>query len=120
MQPPEPTYKEYRESGGRAGRDAFEASLPHAMAWLRQSIWPRLPESEAEAEACRRAACAAVDVDAAHGGSGGAGDGASSVSIGSFSMSTSADGGWAGQYRSDMESAIGRELAGTRLRFMGL
>lgn len=121
MKLPVVTYKDYQAYGGDLSEDAFNASLPHAQSWLRYVLGYNEPKTDAENEACIRATCSAIAVDAAYGASGGIGEGAASMTIGSFSISGgSGSNGSVNAYQSDMESAIQRELIGTRLLFQGL
>lgn len=121
MKLPIVTYKDYQERGGTLSEESFETSLMHAQSWLRYVLGYNEPKTEEENEACIRATCAAIAVDAAYGASGGIGESASSMTIGSFSISGGSNSdGSASAYQADMESAIHRELIGTRLLFQGL
>lgn len=117
MAAPEVTHEWYAGAyGGTLGRDAFAASLPHAVAEVGRLTWPNDPASAPEAY--MRAVCAVVDVDAAWGATGGAGA-LSSLSAGTVSMSF-AGGDGAASYDSDVARAAGRELAGSGLLYAGL
>ena len=119
----EPTYEGYVSAGGELDASRFHSSLAHALAFVRETVWPNSPSGEEQGRAWERAVYACVDVDAQYGASGGVGDGAQSVSIGSFSMSAGSatssqgtDSGWL----ADMRRAALRELAGSGLLWMGL
>lgn len=116
---PEVTYGFYRDSyGGRLAEDGFDASLPHALAAVRDAIWPNDPAERGAEEAYRRAVCAAVDVDAAWGATGGAG-GLTSLTTGTVTMGLGGSGGGS-SYDADVRRAVRGELAGTGLLFMGI
>lgn len=118
MAAPEVTYEFYRDEWrGQLDEGGFDAALPHALAEVRRLTWPNDPGARGAEAEWRRAVCAAVDVDAAYGCSGGAG-GLSSVTTGTVSMSFGAGGG-ASSYDADMARAVGGELAGTGMLFMG-
>lgn len=112
MAAPEVTYAFYRyEWHGTLGRGEFGASLPRALAVVRDHVFPADPAGDPGAYS--RAVCAAVDVDAAYGGSAAA---IASVTTGTVSMGF-ADGS---SRRADMVRAVDSELAGTPLAFKGL
>lgn len=112
MAAPEVTYAFYRDEWhGTLGEGAFGASLPRALAVVRDRVFPADPAGDQGAY--RRAACAAVDVDAAYGGSAAA---IASVTTGTVSMSF----GDGSSRRADMVRAVDSELAGTPLAFKGL
>lgn len=112
MAAPEVTYAFYRDEWhGTLGEGAFGASLPRALAVVRDRVFPADPAGDPDAY--RRAACAAVDVDAAYGGSAAA---IASVTTGTVSMSF----GDGSSRRADMVRAVDSELAGTPLAFKGL
>ncbi|MEE0703988.1 MAG: hypothetical protein ACLROE_01610 [Collinsella intestinalis] len=106
------TYAFYRDEWhGTLGEGAFGASLPRALAVVRDRVFPADPAGDPGAYS--RAACAAVDVDAAYGGSAAA---IASVTTGTVSMSF----GDGSSRRADMVRAVDSELAGTPLAFKGL
>ncbi len=112
MAAPEVTYAFYRDEWhGALGEGAFGASLPRALAVVRDRVFPADPAGDPGAYS--RAACAAVDVDAAYGGSAAA---IASVTTGTVSMSF----GDGSSRRADMVRAVDSELAGTPLAFKGL
>lgn len=112
MAAPEVTYAFYRDEWhGTLGEGAFGASLPRALAVVRDRVFPADPAGDPSAYS--RAACAAVDVDAAYGGSAAA---IASVTTGTVSMSF----GDGSSRRADMVRAVDSELAGTPLAFKGL
>ena len=112
MAAPEVTYAFYRDEWhGPLGEGAFGASLPRALAVVRDRVFPADPAGDPGAYS--RAACAAVDVDAAYGGSSAA---IASVTTGTVSMSF----GDGSSRRADMVRAVDSELAGTPLAFKGL
>lgn len=112
MAAPEVTYAFYRDGWrGTLGEDAFGASLPRALAVVRDRVFPADPAEDPDAYS--RAACAAVDVDAAYGGSAAA---IASVTTGTVSMGF----GDGSSRRADMVRAVDAELAGTPLAFKGL
>lgn len=112
MAAPEVTYAFYRDEWhGTLGEGAFGASLPRALAVVRDRVFPADPAGDLGAYS--RAACAAVDVDAAYGGSAAA---IASVTTGTVSMSF----GDGSSRRADMVRAVDSELAGTPLAFKGL
>ncbi|MFQ6942832.1 MAG: hypothetical protein ACLRRW_08340 [Collinsella intestinalis] len=103
------TYAFYRDEWhGTLGEGAFGASLPRALAVVRDRVFPADPAGDPGAYS--RAACAAVDVDAAYGGSAAA---IASVTTGTVSMSF----GDGSSRRADMVRAVDSELAGTPLAF---
>lgn len=112
MAAPEVTYAFYRDEWhGTLSEGAFGASLPRALAVVRDRVFPEDPAGDPGAYS--RAACAAVDVDAAYGGSAAA---IASVTTGTVSMSF----GDGSSRRADMVRAVDSELAGTPLAFKGL
>lgn len=120
MATPEVTFAFYSGTyGGTLGEGAFAASLPHAVAEVGRLTWPNDPGRAPEAY--MRAVCAAIDVDAAYGSTGGTGSGLSSVTTGTVSMGFGGTGsGDVRAYDADMARAVGGELAGTGLLYMGL
>lgn len=122
MSAPEVTYDFYRgEWGGTLDEGGFSAALPHALAEVRRLTWPNDPEERGAVDEWSRAVCAAVDVDAAYGSTGGTGVSAlSSVTTGTVSMSFGGGGGGASAYDADMARAVGGELVGTGMLFMGM
>ena len=119
MAAPEVTYGYYAgEYGGALDEDGFKTALPHALAAVRRIVWPNDPEERGEEDAYRRAVCAAADVDASYGFTGGAGS-LASVTTGTVSMSFGGSGGQS-SYSEDMALAVGGELVGTGLLYMGV
>ena len=107
MAAPEVTYAFYRDEWhGTLGEGAFGASLPRALAVVRDRVFPADPAGDPGAYS--RAACAA-----AYGGSAAA---IASVTTGTVSMSF----GDGSSRRADMVRAVDSELAGTPLAFKGL
>lgn len=116
MSSPKVTYAFYtNQYGGTLDEGGFNAALPHAVAFVRDRIWPNKPVEAIRA--WRMAVCAACDVDASYGFSGGSGS-LSSVTTGTVSMSFGGQGG--GTWEADMARAVDDRLAGTGLLFMGL
>lgn len=118
---PEVTYADYEAWGGALDEDAFDVSVGHARARVRELVWLNEVDTDERAAAFRAAVCAAVDVDAAYGSTGGVGESGGGFSIGSFSMS--AQSGAKAQessYDRDMARAIRAELAGTGLLYQGV
>lgn len=110
-----PAYEDYRAAGrGELTAEEYKAALPHALAWVRELIFPNEPDGSEE---WARAVMAACEVDAAYGCSGGVMEGGG-FTVGSFTWSPGT--GDASTYRSDMEAAIRRELLGTPLLFSGI
>lgn len=117
----EVSYERYQELGGQAAEDVYNASINHALAAVREQIWPNQPSDELQKLAWEMAVYAAVDVDAAYGSDGGIGSGLNSLSIGAFSESYgSGNTSAANVYDEDMRRAIVRELAGTGLLYRGV
>lgn len=116
MAAPTVTYAFYtNQYGGTLDEGGFKAALPHALAYVRDRIWPNRPSRAVRA--WRMAVCAACDVDAAYGFSGGAGA-LASVTTGTVSMSFGGQGG--STWETDMARAVDGRLAGTGLLYMGL
>lgn len=116
MAAPDVAYADFSALYGDAvGEEAFAASLPHAVALVRDLTHPNEPVGEHQADAWTRAVCAAVAADVETGGGHGAPTG--SLRIGSFSVSGagSEDGG-----AKAMADAANRELVGSGLLYMGL
>lgn len=110
-----PTHGDYLAAGrGELSAKEFEAALPHALAWVRDLIFPNEPDGSKE---WAQAVMAACEVDAAYGCSGGAMEGGS-FTVGSFTWSPGTER--ASTYRSDMEAAVRRELLGTPLLYAGI
>lgn len=117
MAAPTVTYVFYaKQYGGALDEGGFDAALPHAVAYVRNRIWPNRPGDAIRA--WRMAVCAACDVDAAYGFSGGSGS-LASVTTGTVSMSFGGQGGGS-SWEADMARAVDGRLAGTGLLFMGL
>jgi hypothetical protein len=105
-----PTHEDYLAAGrGELSAEEFKAALPHALAWVRDLIFPNEPDGSKE---WAQAVMAACEVDAAYGCSGGAMEGAASPSARSRGRPAPSR---PGTYRSDMEAAVRRELLGTPL-----
>ena len=120
MAAPDVTYGYYSETyGGSLDEGGFKAALPHAVAAVRDRIWPNDPEERGAEGAYMRAVCAACDIDAAYGLTGGAGS-LSSLTTGTVSMSFGGSGGGSSAYEADMARAVDGELVGTGLLYMGL
>lgn len=116
MAAPAITYAFYtNQYGGALDEEGFDASLPHALAYVGRRIWPNDPRRAVRA--WRMAVCAAVDVDAAYGATGGAGA-LASVTTGTVSMGFGGQGG--SSWEADMARAVDARLAGTGLLYMGL
>ena len=112
MAAPEVTYAFYRDEWhGTLGEGAFGASLPRALAVVRDRVFPADPAGDPDAY--RRAACAAGAVDAANRGPA---PPHPAVTTGTVSMSF----GDGSSRRADMVRAVDSELAGTPLAFKGL
>ncbi|MBQ9043842.1 MAG: hypothetical protein IJ111_13635 [Eggerthellaceae bacterium] len=118
---PEVTYADYETWGGTRSEDAFEASIGHARARVREYVWLNEVDTDERAAAFKAAVCAAVDVDAAYGSTGGVGESGGGFSIGSFSMSAASGADARGSsYDRDMARAIRAELSGTGLLYQGV
>lgn len=115
MAAPDVAYADFSALYGNAvGEEAFAASLPHAVALVRDLTHPNEPVGEHQADAWTRAVCAAVAADAETGG--GHGLGVSGFRIGSYSQF--AGGGT--NPGETMRAAAARELVGSGLLYMGL
>lgn len=110
----EPTYAYYHDQyKGSMAEAAFDASLRHATAAVKEHIWPNEQDGSDE---YRNAVCAAVEVETVYGNNRGVQGGLAGFTVGAFSATSAGRD----SYAEDMAAAIERELSGSPLLYRGL